>query len=118
MLNNIKEWVNNTISGYTYRYGEWRDGENITGPICVVTHDGGGAKSVNVRRPRVKLTLLGEPNNRGRSQQLIADALKLVLESEITAPCGFTHVEVSEPVGPSFTTEGRAWVVVTLSLIY
>lgn len=116
MLQAVKDWVEGCVSGnYAYRYGQWLD-DGYDGAICVITHDGGGRQST-VRYPNFRVVILGGKGSRGDSQFIINDALAVVEQSLVNAPCGFAYADVSEPIGPAFTTEGRAWVSVNLRLI-
>lgn len=121
MLVEFRDWIGTVLAGYTFAYGMWVE-TDATAAIryCVVRASGGSAPSVDDRYPRFRVILLGRRGQRQDAEQLIADAQALMSASlGDSGPCGAANVRaITEPSGPGFTTENRAWVQVDFETIF
>lgn len=88
--------------------------------VCVVRGMGGQGPDVEDRYPRYRLVLLGPEKNRPAKDR-VRDAAEAVMQACLgdTVPCGAAAARaLGEPIGPSYTTEDRAWMSVDLQLTY
>lgn len=113
-MNDFVDWLKLHLgAGYLYWHGDWIDtAATATAFYCAVRADGGPRPDVDDRRARYSVVLLGRREERGDGQQLM-DAAQLLMQASIDgpAPCGAANLRaMGEPVGPSATTENRAWV--------
>lgn len=114
MFNEFAAWVQAVLGAqYQASRGQWVDSPALANVWIASIHAvGGGAVSVDDRRPRYRVILLGPRNGRQH-----ADAVGRAADSLITAaidgaltPCGATHLRaINEPTGPGYTTENRVW---------
>lgn len=120
MFNAFKEWVE-AILGQNYQYsmGAWVDGSNVEF-ICALYATGGSAIDVDDRRSRFRVLLVGPQQTRFAASQLSADMERIVQAAlEMEPPCGAASIRViTEPSGPGYTTENRAWFSVDLQITY
>lgn len=121
MLVEFREWVGTVVTGYTFMYGQWVEQSAVDGNwYCVVQAAGGPAPIVDTRYPRFRVVLIGRRNQRQDAQQLIEAANDLVAAGMgDSLPCGAANVRaMSEPIGPGYTSENRAWVQVDFEVIF
>ena len=122
MLTEFKEWAQTVLgTSYTYAMGMWVETTATANTsYCVIQGAGGPTPDVEDRRPRFRVVLLGRRAQPGDSQAVYAAAQALVEASlGASAPCGAASVRaITEPVGPAFTTENRAWVQVDFQVLY
>lgn len=122
MLTEFKNWAAASLGPtFTYALGMWVEtSATANTSYCVIQGTGGPAPDVEDRRPRFRVVLLGRRGTPGDSQTVYAAAQALV-EAALgeSAPCGAASVRaITEPVGPAFTTENRAWVQVDFEVLY
>lgn len=127
MLNELKDWIQAVLPEYTYFRGQWVDTEANTTKFVASIHRGGGPMpDVDVRRPRFRLILLGPRIHpiTGTDGRQFAEQVEQHMEALMQAalgdslPCGAASVRISEPLGPGYTTENRAWVSADLQIIF
>lgn len=125
MYNELKEWIESLLSSqfldceYQYSFGEWTDDESL-GFVCAIYGMGGAAVDMDVRRPRFRVLLVGPKASRHQAHALINHVNQLIqLTIDSDPPCGAASIRaLSEPAGPGYTTENRAWVSVDFQIIY
>ncbi len=122
MFNELIEWLGAILPGYEISRGMWVDHSSIYDAfICSVQSSGGPAIDVDDRRPRYRIVLLG-PRNGRQHAQAVQQAAEAICEATIEGaliPCGSAAIRaMTEPVGPGYTSENRAWVQVDLQIIY
>lgn len=118
-MNDVKEWVESILgTGYQYSAGVWVEAQTQAGErYCVIKSVGGPMPVVDDRYPRYSLILIGARNAMQEGHQLLLAGQSLMDAAMAGAlPCGAAHIRISEPMGPGFTTENRAWVQVDLQL--
>ena len=118
----LEQWMRGFLTGnYKWMVGEFQENASLEAEtwFAVMQSDGGPQPSVDVRRPRFVLFLLGRRNARADAADLLAEAERLAQATidSMVLPCGFANIRLaSEPVGPGFTSENRAWVRVNFEL--
>lgn len=122
MLNELKEWVEAALGArYAYSMGQWVEPKaGDTKRYCVIQAAGGAGPDVDVRRPRFRVLLLGRRNERADANGVMADADALVVAGMgDMLPCGAANIRAtSEPMGPGYTTENRAWCSFEFEVIF
>lgn len=113
-MNDFREWVQAIVGPtYTQWVGDWIETKATANNFfCAVRADGGARPEVETRRARYSVILLGRREQRGDGQDLLNTA-QLLMQASIDGPypCGVANIRANgEPVGPSATTENRAWV--------
>ncbi|RCS70175.1 phage tail termination protein [Vibrio casei] len=119
MFNNLKEWIESILTQhYMYSKGEWVETEALQF-ICALYGMGGSAIDVDDRRPRFKVLLAGPQNSR-HSASLLEEDIELIIQASMESqPCGAASIRaITEPSGPGYTTENRAWVSVDFQITY
>lgn len=113
-MNDFLDWVKSHLgTSYKYWVGDWIETTSTAGAFyCGVRSEGGSRPDVEDRRVRYGVTLLGRREERGDGQNVLI-AAQLLMQASIDGPgpCGAANIRaMGEPVGPSATTENRAWV--------
>lgn len=120
MFNNFKEWVEAILTQtYTYSKGEWMDTPSLQF-ICALYAMGGSAIDVDDRRPKFRALLVGPQDSR-QSASLLESDIELLIQATLESepPCGAASIRViTEPSGPGYTKENRAWVSVDFQITY
>ena len=112
-MNDFRDWLKGLTPDYTHWVGDWVDSKAGASKFyCAVRADGGSRPVVDDRRRRYSVVLLGRREERGDAEKLLADAEGIMLAAiDGPYPCGIANIRANgEPVGPSATTENRAWV--------
>ncbi len=120
MFEQFKEWIESLLgSDYQYSLGAWTENESLQF-VCAIYGMGGAAVDLDIRRPKFKVLLVGPRDGKQQAAKLLTDIDKLIEASiELSPPCGIAHIRaITEPQGPSFTTENRAWASVDFQLIH
>lgn len=113
-MNDFVEWLK-AVLGTQYKYwiGDWVETQTTSADFyCAVRQEGGARPSVDDRRARYAVVLLGRRESRGDAQQVL-DAAQSLMQASISGvfPCSFANLRaMGESIGPSATTENRAWV--------
>lgn len=120
-MDDFREWVKALLPArpYLQAVGDWVEtATTATSFYCAVRAAGGPPPEGEVRRRRFSVVLLGRRNERADSQTLLQDVETLMAASiDGPYPCGVANIRATgEPVGPSFTTENRAWVKLTFEV--
>lgn len=115
-------WLKGILgAGYQYRHGQWVDAEHLSSQsICLIQASGGAAIDVDDRRPSFRVLLLGPQGERGAAQEIKADIYALAQATiEAEPPCGAALVRaMTEPTGPGYTTEDRAYWLLSLQITF
>ena len=120
LLTDVRDWVMAALpAGYTSKFAWVEASADAAKRYCVVQQAGGSGPVVETRYPRFRVILLGRRNERADAEQILADIEGLVQAAMgDSAPCGAASIRaVTEPVGPGFTTENRAWAQVDFQSI-
>lgn len=121
MFDNVTDWIGAVLPEYVLATGSWIEGaENADDFFVVVKAEGGPSIDVDDRRPRYKITLLGPRNGVQYKLQVMQAAESLVIAAlGGSLPCDAAGLQVaSEPMGPGFTTENRAYASVVLQVTF
>lgn len=123
MYNEFAAWVQAVLGAqYQTSRGQWVDGPASADIWIASIHAmGGAAVSVDDRRPRYRVILLGPRNGRQHADDIgrAADSLVVATIDGGLIPCGAAHLRaMTEPSGPGYTTENRAWFSVDFQLTY
>lgn len=123
MFEAFAAWVE-AILGPTYRYsaGMWVDSTADAGSfICSIHQLGGPPVDVEDRRQRFRVILLGPRGGRQHNGAVRA-ASETLVSGAIAAsllPCGASNIRaITEPSGPGYTTETRAWFSVDFEVLF
>jgi len=116
------DWLT-AVLGETYEVstGQWVDGPSLADTwIAAVVQNGGPPVSVDDRRQRYRVILLGPRNGRQHVSTINQNIESLVQAAMGDAvPCGAASVRaIGEPVGPGYTTENRAWYSLDLEVLF
>lgn len=120
LLTDVRDWVVAALpAGYTSMFAWVESSSDAAKRYCIVQQTGGSGPVVETRYPRFRVILLGRRNERGDAQQILTDIEGLVqVAMGDSAPCGAANIRaITEPVGPGFTTENRAWAQVDFEII-
>lgn len=117
----FRDWLGTLISGYVMAQGRWvEDASNATSYFCVLQYSGRAPEN-EVRYPSVRVLLVGPRAVPGAVLKLQSDAeliLQAVTSEARTKPvCAANVRATSEPVGPGYTKENRAWFSLDFELI-
>lgn len=119
MFDNVGLWIQDILGAcYEVSRGPWEDHESLEF-VAAVLGTGGPSIDVDDRRPRYRITLIGPRNKRSDASKIQED-MELVVQAILdgSKPCGSAHAKViSEPVGPGYTKDNRAWCSVDIQLI-
>lgn len=123
MYNEFIAWVQAVLGDqYQASRGQWVDSPSLADVWIASIHAmGGAAVSVDDRRPRYRVLLLGPRNGRQHADAIGQHADNLIRAAIYgdLVPCGAAHIRaMSEPSGPGYTTENRAWYSVELQVIH
>ncbi len=128
MLNEFQEWTKSVLPEYLYFRGRWVETDkNAASFVAAIQRMGGPSPDVDVRRPRFRVILAGPRTNleTGEDGRQFSDQVEQNMEALIQAtlgdslPCGAASVQMmTEPIGPGFTTENRAWVSADFQIIF
>lgn len=126
MLLDFQEWIVGLLAGQEFSevVGTWIESNAEAGSrYCAVMAAGGPAATVQVRRPRFQVILLGKRGNPpGETQAVLAGAetiSDIVVNTSGPWPCGAANVQlVGELTGPGFTEENRPWVRLDFQVIF
>lgn len=122
MYDALVEWVVSVLGPqYQPSRGQWVDRPAVAGIWIASIHAmGGPAVDVDDRRPRYRVILLGPRNARQHAGEISNHAEALIGATiDGAVPCGAASIRaMSEPSGPGYTTENRAWCSVDLQLTY
>jgi hypothetical protein len=123
VLDAFCEWLATVLLAreYVQSRGMWIDHPSVyAANICSVRHTGGAPPIADDRRQRFQVLLLGPREDRAAGALVLADANALVYAAiQGILPCGATNVRAStEPVGPGYTVEGRAWAQVDFDVLF
>lgn len=122
MFEDFKQWLVAILPAqYTLFIGEWVetavDGDKM---YLVIIPEGGPATNVDDRRKRYRVILLGRRNQRDDAQMLMSD-IESIVQATLNGPflCEAANIRtMSEPFGPGFTTEDRAWFWLNLEVTF
>lgn len=123
MIDELEQWIVNTPKSNPYQLfiGEWVEANQDANKFYLtIRQDGGMAPFVDVRKANFVIILVGRRNIRSDAQFLNTDAnaiMQAVMDG--LAPCGAANITaMGEPVGPGFTTEGRAFYQLNLQVTF
>lgn len=119
MLDELIDWIEAILGpSWVYSMGMWVDRPDIAErPICSTQSDGGPQPSVDDRRQRFRVILLGPVRGPVDPAKDAADALTAAALTA-TPPCGAAHIRISEPTGPGTTTENRRWYALDVEILF
>lgn len=120
MFSELKEWIESLLgTEYQYSMGPWQETNDLDF-VCTIIGMGGAGVDMDIRKPRFKIMLLGPRNGRQYASKVLTDIDNLIqLAIDSNPPCGAATIRaVTEPTGPGYTTENRAWVSVDFQIIY
>lgn len=122
MVREFNDWLQANLNGYSPQYGQWNDsGASDSSKYAAIMLAAGPAPVVDVRKPVIRLILLGRKGTRADAPTLLDD-INTLIQSAIDGthlPCGLSAIFlVSEPVGPGYTIEDRAWVQADFEVIF
>ena len=122
MFDEFAAWVSAVLGAqYQPSRGQWVDSSALAGVWIASIHAlGGPAVDVDDRRQRFRVILLGPRNGRQHSAAVGQHADSLVRATiDGAVPCGAAHIRaITEPAGPGYTTENRAWYSLDFQLTY
>ena len=122
MFDQFKNWVESILGDqYAYSMGMWFEAQmDDAVKYAVIQGNGGAPPDTDVRYLRFRVILLGRRNKREDASGIFSDANTLIeVAMNSTPPCGAASVRVtSEPSGPAYTVESRAWVALNLEVIF
>lgn len=122
MYEAMMDWLQALIgSDYEISRGQYvEDPSNKDSRIAVLYGEGGPAPMAGDRSPRFRVLLLGPAKSRGSAQSVSEDIQKLMDACEDgVVPCGAANIRaITEPVGPGYTADDRAWLSVTVEVQY
>lgn len=121
-LTDVRDWAALTVpAGVSFVFGSWVETTTAAETkYCVVQASGGQGPKADDRHPRYRLILLGRRNQRqdGAEVLQIAEALVQAAVAGLV-PCGAANIRaITEPVGPGYTTELRAWAQVDFQVTF
>lgn len=120
MFNEFFDWLELVLGGrYRQSAGQWIDApDNHNAFIVAVYGAGGPATDVDIQRPIYRVLLLGPRNGRAHHDTVRADITSLVqLALSGIKPCGSANIQaISQPTGPGYTSEDRAWYSVEFQI--
>lgn len=124
MFEGTMDWVRNVLGAkYEYLIGEWADDDQSDGnSFCVLRNAGGAPPGADRRSMYIDILLVGPKGKRWKADEIRKDA-ELIMQ-HITLdnreiPCGSANIRaLSEPVGPGYTTENRAWYTLTFEVLF
>lgn len=121
MFDEVLEWLQLLLPDYLISRGMWVDHPDLSDVfICSVQQAGGAAIDVDDRRPRYRVILLGPRNGRQHVEEVQADA-EIIQAATMCDdhPCGAATIQaMTEPQGPGYTSENRAWWQVDLQVTF
>lgn len=122
MFDAFLDWVKAVLGdGYEYSSGMWIEHASLNAKfICSIRHSGGPAPSVDDRRQRFQVILLGPRNGREHTKS-VSDAMESLAQAAIgdSTPCGAASVRAGgEPDGPRFTTENRVYYTLDFQVLF
>lgn len=118
----IENWLIAILgASYTLQAGQWVEASTDGEKWFAVVRGAGGAQPVaDTRKKRFELIVVGR-----RGKQADAEKLETDCESVMAAimagvmPCGAANmVATSEPIGPGFTNENRAWYQLNVQVTF
>lgn len=119
MFESMGTWLTSILGeDYQISRGSWVETPSAKF-VCALIGDGGPAVSMDTRRPRFKVILVGPRSDRSAATRLLADAESLACVTiEGDPPEGSAAVQlIGEIIGPGYTKEDRAWCSIQLQLI-
>lgn len=121
MLSKLVEWLRSILpSDVQFSNGQWVDHPSLADKyICAVHGMGGPAVSVDDRKRRYRITLIGPRDSRELAAAVEAMASAIVVSViEGGHKCVADGMSViSDVSGPSYTTENRVWYQLELQTI-
>lgn len=116
------DWLTSVLGeAYEVSSGQWVDGQDLAETwIAAVVQNGGPPVSVDDRRQRYRVILLG-PRNGRQHVSTINQSIESLVQAAMgdAVPCGAASVRaIGEPVGPGYTTENRAWYSLDLQVLF
>lgn len=123
MIDAFEQWLIDLPKSQTYQLfvGEWVESNQDANKFYLMyRQDGGSSPFIDVRKPNLGIILVGRRNKRSDAEFLKTDA-NAIIEAVIDgiAPCGAANITaLGEPVGPGFTTEGRAFYQLNLQITF
>lgn len=122
MYEYLQNWVASILGEeWVISSGVWNDdGTNDNQRFAAIMAAPGLPVLVDVRRPRYKVLLVGRRNEQSDAAAVMAAADTLVQVSmEDFIPCSSMAIQaMSEPTGPGYTTENRAWASVEFKVTF
>lgn len=122
MFEALVDWLTAVLGeAYEVSSGQLVDGPDLAETwIAAVVQNGGPPVSVDDRRQRYRVILLGPRNGRQHVSTINQNIESLVRAAMGDAvPCGGASVRaIGEPVGPGYTTENRAWYSLDLQVLF
>lgn len=122
LLIDVRNWVVAALPADYLAMFSWVESsrpEDAASRYCIVQQTGGAGPIVETRYPRFRVLLLGKRNERSDAQKVMTD-IEALLQAAMgdAVPCGAASIRaITEPVGPGFTTENRAWAQVDFEII-
>lgn len=123
MMDELEQWIVDLPKSQNYQLfiGEWVEANQDANKFyLMMRQDGGMSPFIDVRKASFGIILVGRRNKRADAQFLNTDA-NAIMQAVIDglAPCGAANITaMGEPVGPGFTTEGRAFYQLNLQVTF
>ncbi len=108
----LRQFIAPLLPGWRLQFGRWTDGN--TADKYAVIRPVGGLPAELVRRPQFTLLLIGAL---GEDLSIASDAADVVVEATRESSGTLVLIQASEPVGPTFTTDGRPMLEIAISTI-
>lgn len=124
MIDAFEQWLIDLPKSQTYQLfvGEWVESNQDADKFYLMyRQDGGPAPGPDIRWSNVGVILVGRRNKRSDAEFLKLDAnaiIEAAIAHEVIPKCSVIVNALGEPVGPGFTTEGRAFYQLNLQVIF
>lgn len=122
MFDHFKDWVESVLgAAFQYSAGMWVDNAVLNDlSICAIHQTPGPAPDVDDRRQRFRVILLG-PRNKREAWPQVKTGIEALSQAALgdSAPCGAASVRaITEPMGPGYTNENRAWFSLDFEVLF
>ena len=108
----LRAFLTPLLPGWRLQFGRWTDGSKTDRYAVILPV--GGLPAELVRRPQFTLLLIGPLDEDVSIASVAAD---VVVEATRASSGTLVLIQASEPVGPTFTTDGRPMVEIPISTI-